>query len=154
MALCPLRWRNVEESGFRRRTRLGYGLLAALGIQSLFGTVMVDGPSMSPALESGAYLLLAKSPMLAGGIRPGDIVVIRDPASGRTIVKRVYRTEGEDVDVWNAPLEYPGRERLAPFRVPEGTVHVLGDNALESEDSRMFGPVPSSRIVGKVVARL
>jgi signal peptidase I len=39
-----------------------------------------------------------------------------------------------------------------PVRVPAGWIYVLGDHRAESEDSRCFGPVPLSAVVG--VARL
>jgi signal peptidase I len=35
----------------------------------------------------------------------------------------------------------------------EGEYFVLGDNRPESSDSRSWGPLPSSRIVGKVIFR-
>ena len=41
-----------------------------------------------------------------------------------------------------------------PIQVPRGMVFVLGDNRSNSIDSRKFGPVPESRIKGRVVLRL
>ena len=37
-------------------------------------------------------------------------------------------------------------------RVPAGHVYVLGDNRFNSHDSRQFGPVPMSAVIGRVVA--
>jgi signal peptidase I len=43
------------------------------------------------------------------------------------------------------PLEPPD---LPPFQVPMGYFFVLGDNRGNSEDSRVFGPVPRELLVG------
>jgi signal peptidase I len=40
------------------------------------------------------------------------------------------------------------------FRIPAGDVYVMGDNRPESCDSRYWGPVPESTIVGKVDLRI
>ncbi len=41
-----------------------------------------------------------------------------------------------------------------PFRVPNGDVYVMGDNRPESCDSRYWGPIHESTIVGKVDMRI
>ncbi len=39
-----------------------------------------------------------------------------------------------------------------PVHIPEGDYYVMGDNRTDSEDSRFFGPIPRSLIVGRAVA--
>ena len=41
-----------------------------------------------------------------------------------------------------------GTSRWSPYTVAEGCVFVMGDNRPNSEDSRSFGAVPLSRIIG------
>jgi signal peptidase I len=41
-----------------------------------------------------------------------------------------------------------------PYVVPRGAVYVMGDNRPESCDSRYWGPVPESTIVGKADVRI
>ena len=54
---------------------------------------------------------------------------------------------------------YPGPSSAAyslhsPYRVPSGDVYVMGDNRPESCDSRYWGPIRESTIVGKVDVRI
>ena len=39
-----------------------------------------------------------------------------------------------------------------PVKIPAGDYYVMGDNRTDSEDSRYFGPIPKSLIVGRAVA--
>ena len=64
---------------------------------------------------------------------------------------------------WLAPSEQnttrPGPSAVPyalnhPYRVPSGYVYVMGDNRTESCDSRYWGPVAESTIVGKVDLRI
>ena len=64
--------------------------------------------------------------------------MIEDPETAdRWLIKRVHATPSE-------PGDTP---------VPDGTLFLMGDNAEESRDSRAFGPVPTSRVIGPVRTR-
>ena len=81
----------------------------------------------------------------------GDIVVIQDPEGDGFIIKRVFKMGGESVPVEKFPAFHHLED--GAYVVPEGNVFVLGDNLTQSEDSRVFGPVPLNRVIGKVVVR-
>jgi hypothetical protein len=54
-----------------------------------------------------------------------------------------------------APSQLPDAFSLNhPFKVPPGTYFVMGDNRTDSEDSRYFGPIPQSLVVGKMAFRV
>ena len=90
-----------------------------------FERVAVAGPSMEPGLRAGDHLVIRKT----ATVRPGDIVAATDPRQpGRPILKRA-------------------------LSVHDGQVFLVGDNAEHSTDSRHFGPVPLSSVVGKAVYR-
>lgn len=80
-------------------------------------------------------------------------------------IKRVVAVEGDEIEardgtvfVNDEPLEEPylaGPTADFPeSTVPAGSVFLLGDNRGNSEDSRSFGVIPESRIVGKAVVRI
>jgi signal peptidase I len=48
----------------------------------------------------------------------------------------------------------PGATRHDPFHVPAGEFYVMGDNRAISCDSRFWGPIKGSSIVGRVVMLL
>jgi nickel-type superoxide dismutase maturation protease len=107
--------------------RLLTGLLARFSPLSRF---VVEGPSMEPAYRAGDRLLVNRLAYVRRPPAPGEVVVLRDPEqAGRLLIKRVA-----------TPPDEPARS---------SGVWVLGDNGVESRDSRAFGYVPRRRIVGK-----
>ena len=70
--------------------------------------------------------------------------------------------EGQDVLVWSwfvnpkkgdiVAIKVKGREMVKRIHLYHGrSISVLGDNEKESTDSRKFGPIDKSQIIGKVV---
>jgi signal peptidase I len=43
---------------------------------------------------------------------------------------------------------------LPPTTVPKGQLFVMGDNRTGSSDSRVFGPIPQSTVVGRAFVKL
>ena len=84
---------------------------------------------------------------------PGDRVVVRD---GRITVYNTEHPDGYNPDKGNPELsgiseDTPGSVDLV---VPEGEVFVSGDNRPNSLDSRSFGTVPSTDLIGKLAFRI
>lgn len=141
-----------------------------------FAPVMVDGDSMEPTLTDSDYLLLNKF----SDIERFDIVVFPPPDEEDTqYIKRViglpgdtveYREDvlylnGEPTEQYFLPENLPEEESyyssgnfnlltlLGEEEVPEGHYFLLGDNRLNSRDSRSFGFISDEEILGKVSLR-
>ena len=101
-----------------------------------------------------------------GPPRRGDIVVFRPPGNSvEPYVKRIIALPGEHVAIRNGAVYINGRRLLEPYLaeptlwrgmtldheyvVEPGHVFVMGDNRNNSSDSRVFGAIPQSSIVGK-----
>lgn len=114
-----------------------------------FRTVEVLGPSMLPTLKSGRKVLVTSAYWLLGPIHKGDIVVVHEFTGTGYFIKRVHSMGGDTVETSFAPRSH--RITDGKFVVPEGMVHLIGDNLSQSEDSRKFGPVKIEQILGKVL---
>ena len=89
----------------------------------------VSGQSLTPTYQDGDFVLVSKIPILFRGIQPGDVVVFQHPRHGK-LIKRVERLEGGGT-----------------------SVYLLGTNG-GSIDSRDFGAVPRSLVLGKVILHI
>ncbi len=142
------------QKGQRRKVRaftvfLFGALFLAAFFALTFHTVEVKGPSMLPTLKNGRRVLVSSAYWLVGALRANDIVVIHEADGHGYFIKRIRGMPGDEIEWAYAPRSHPfsaGR-----FRVPEGTVYVLGDNLDQSTDSRALGPIPAERLLGKVV---
>lgn len=124
-------------------------------------------PTMENTIQVGDRLLVSKG----AGIRRGDVVVLRVPkavaSDNDTFVKRVIGLPGDHVaccdsngqvtvngKALNETYLFPGSEpstvRFSVTLKP-GQIWVLGDNRIESVDSRRWGPVPQAGVVGPVL---
>jgi inner membrane protease subunit 1 len=100
----------------------------------------------------------------------GDVLVVRHPGRDGTVCKRVVALPGDEVLLGGgghggrhfAPSSPPppGRHNRQHQHqrqlvvVPDGHVWLEGDNPSNSSDSRHYGPVPASLIVGRVLCRV
>ncbi len=114
-----------------------------------FRTIEVQGPSMEPTLKTGRRLLVSSAYWLIGPIKKGDIVVVHLKDKDDIVIKRVLGLGGDKIDPNNWPDQHSLTE--GDYTVPQGQVFIVGDNRLQSEDSRTFGPVTRGEVIGKVV---
>lgn len=125
---------------------------------------LVQGTSMEPTLHHGDRLLVYKLGYRFRQPEYGDIIVFRYPLDpNRDFIKRVIAVAGDRVRIQEGVV-YRNGEQLTetyirardnsnmPERiVPPGSVFVMGDNRTNSEDSREFGFVDRSLIIGEAI---
>mmetsp|Transcript_36731 Transcript_36731/g.92829 ORF Transcript_36731/g.92829 Transcript_36731/m.92829 type:complete len:189 (-) Transcript_36731:109-675(-) len=110
------------------------------------------GPSMMPTLEKDGSLVVTEqvSPRL-GKLGLGDVVIATSPVDVRfTVCKRVTGMPGDRIVQAPDGPGLPGKETI----VPPGHIWLQGDNADNSRDSRLYGPVPQALVRGRVVYQL
>lgn len=138
----------------------------------------VPSSAMAPTLQAGDHILVVKSHLLAGPIEAGNMIVFRhaEPypcsagrAGAQDLLQRVIGMPGQTI--WSAgdAIYVNGRKVDSPLSpgsglgravskpiplttVPAGEYYAMGDNSSQSCDSRSFGSVPESSVIGKVVS--
>jgi signal peptidase I len=137
---------------------------------TLVGVFSIPSESMAPTLEVGDRIVVNQLADSIDDLDRGDIVVFERPdtlASGEEhLVKRIIGFPGETVEaheghVWidGEELDEPwlppgvGTDDFAAVEVPEGRLWMMGDNRSGSTDSRVFGPIDGSTVVGRVIFR-
>ena len=125
-----------------------------------FDTYIITNKSMRPTLDEGYKILLIKKNFIFNGIKNFDIIVFR--MGENNLVKRVVGREGDRIEIIDGELylnndlikyEYYffDEEDNASYTVGKNQYFVLGDNISVSEDSRSFGFINESDIIGRVI---
>jgi signal peptidase I len=167
---------NTQRRPLLRRRYVALALVAvAVYLGCPFRLEVVRGDSMSPTLHNGSVCVLDRSYYAKHAMVAGDVIAFR---KGDTVMtKRVYAAPGQVVQlVWfpfddtycppepsmlshlrrTSRPDYRTRSNWSPSLVrvviPPGKCFVVGDNAAVSEDSREFGLVDTSAVIGKMVA--
>lgn len=148
----------------RRRLWLYIGIALILVISiffifdSFYAYYRVNGSSMAPTLQDGEVYRVSKR---ESSIHRGDIIVFRLKKENLSYTKRVIALPGEKVAVRDNHVYINEHKLSEPYlqkhsdihdiktvEVPPGHFYVLGDDRVESYDSRHFGPIPQTSVIG------
>jgi signal peptidase I len=158
---------NTQLMQRRRAGRLALFLaLVAVAVQfvrSSFGTfAIVEGSSMAPTFNPSDVVLARTAD---ADRKRGEVVIVTDE-NGDRVIKRIVGLPGETVALYRGFVYINHRrlrepylpkrtytykrnqedERLIAWKLGEQEYFVLGDNRMESCDSRHFGPIDRGRI--------
>jgi signal peptidase I len=143
--------------------------MLSLGIHGSLQNSEVIGHSMEPNLHHGEHVLINKLAYRFDGTpKRGDIVVLIPPdnlGSDSDFIKRIIGLPGEVVELRNGKVcihqgtsevileesyvTNPSMQNYTSDVIPQGQYFVMGDNRNNSSDSREWGTVSLSEIVGK-----
>jgi signal peptidase I len=128
----------------------------------------VRGNSMAPTLRNGQTIQTRPFTGLTAGYTRlrCSLVALQHPLNNKAIyLKRVIGLPNEHIAIVDGRVMVDGILLEEPYLPENMETHsrgasqwftdaaelfVLGDNRADSEDSRVFGPVPSESIVGEV----
>jgi signal peptidase I len=122
------------------------------------------------------YVLVDKITPHFNDFHRSDIVVFNPPAgwvvdaAGSPFVKRVVGIGGDTVDIHGGHVYVNGTELIEPYlfenqttELPDGSskkwrlagdqLFVMGDHRQDSRDSREFGPIAKSSVIGRAWLR-
>lgn len=146
--------------------------LVILALPFFIHPYVVRGGSMTPTLSEGERLVVETFSMRFAPPRRGEIIVFRNPHDKRVIeIKRVIGLPNETVELDGDGVVVTGRDGSeehfgegtlvggtsnSPYRIHLGPedYFVLGDNRSRSSDSRTFGGVQKTELVGRVIMKL
>jgi signal peptidase I len=128
----------------------------------------IPSASMVPTLKYGDRVLVNKFIYRFTEPERGDVIVFKSvEGDDEDLIKRVVGVPGDEIAVRDGKLfvngepqkepyvnkKYPDRSFYAPTTVPKDHVFAMGDNRANSQDSRIFGPVPEENIEGEAFLR-
>lgn len=134
---------------------------------------LVDGHSMEPTFFGDDRLVVSRVNYLVASPQRGDILVFNslvpsEAERGIMLIKRVIGLPGETVELREQQIYINGvlldedyikegcqinRCRDDSWTLASDEYFMMGDNRNNSRDSRRFGPVPITKIVGQVIFR-
>jgi signal peptidase I len=136
----------------------------------------IQQQSMEDTLMPNQYLLVDKLTPHFDDYHRGDIVVFEPPAgwardaSGTPFIKRVIGVGGDTIDIHDGhvfvngsqvdePYLYQGQPTVPAdpqnhsWKIGDGQLFVMGDHRSNSQDSRAFGPIQKSSVIGRAWLR-
>jgi signal peptidase I len=130
-------------------------------VNTTTGRFKIDGSSMEPNLHHEEYVIVDKVTYQFDQPQRGDVIVFQRDDEERDYIKRVIGLPGETLEVSQGQVYINGRPLDEPYihGPTAGLVHahllgqdeyfVMGDNRSNSKDSRDFGAIRLSDILGR-----
>ncbi|GHO93155.1 signal peptidase I [Reticulibacter mediterranei] len=133
-------------------------------IRLLTQSYHVNDASMQPGLSADSYVMINKQAYLFRPPQRGDVIVFHLPTNTNIdYIRRIIGLPGDTVQIDGTQIKVNNTVLREPYvsasatpivntwKVPPDQYFVLGDNRPSSEDSRYWGPIPKTYIVGKAI---
>ena len=170
-------WAPPSARPERQAGRIVFWLLVALAFAALATSVAIPVATIQAYVEQSTSMQNTLAPgdrlftVPGGSLRRGDVIIFREPTrvskTHALVVKRVIGLPGDHVaccdsrgritvdgralhETYLYPGDPPSRSRFSAT-VGRGQVWVLGDHRNISVDSRKWGAIPASSVVGRVL---
>lgn len=137
-------------------------VVLAVAVRGAVSIYSIPSTSMMPSLQIGDHIVVV--PYRWSEPRRGDVIVFRSPSNrSELMVKRIVAVGGDLIDSRAGRVRigertvaesYVSRQAttgpIAAQVVPEHSFFVMGDNRDDSLDSRRWGALDRSLIIGRV----
>jgi len=164
-AVLAPNWRRIGSSVWEFvKTLIIAFILAQLIMVSVAQAFQVEQYSMEPTLLPHDRVLVDKILYRLRQPHRGDVIVLKYPLNPqRNYIKRIVALPGDALEVRNGKLFVNSKRVIelyvngeaqgnyGPLTVPKDSVFVMGDNRNNSEDSRAFGALKKTLIVGQAL---
>jgi signal peptidase I len=158
---------------------VGAVVIAVVVRTFVFQTFWIPSPSMSTTLVKDDRVLVNKLSYRLHDPNRGDVIVFERPPNEqgniKDLIKRVIALPGERISIIDGTVRIDGRVLEEPythglptepkvgcglgdttgidteegFTIPEDHLFVMGDNRINSQDGRCFGPIDEDLVVGR-----
>ena len=146
---------------------IGLAMLIVLAVTTFIKPTIVHGTSMNPTLQDGDYLLVSKQAYTFEEPERGEIIIFPVSEDNKLYIKRVIGLPGDVITIKNGEVYVNGEVNDQTYTldgytsgdidelvVPNGELFVLGDNRLNSIDSREIGTRTIEDVKGVAFVRL
>lgn len=125
---------------------------------------VVQGESMEPNFSTGQFIFTNKISYLVSEPKRGDVVVLKFPGDPekQKYIKRIIGLPGEKLEIKDSKIFINDKKLLETYidenvltypdmkvKIGENEYFIIGDNRLNSSDSRSWGVARKNDLIGK-----